>query len=356
MALFNELRVTRDTPLTPEQLAVLQEGSQLAEQFGLDERYRDMADVWLEAAQEWAFEDLEVSVEVGCDEETTAGDREYYDSQEQAVLGALATDALFAFGIESAAYKGSKSALLTMFKVDDVTGSELPHSKYSVGMIGEERPAPMLYEGECFDLPDDQIFALERVLTQRKAGLFYSTLATVNTTLAGEAQLEWALNGNQLLAQAFIDLAWFDQNMRAKAVTGDYQWHDIIDTDNETEFRLLLERYGWPTISHVGDAAAHAATTILQYAPNPVFVEECLNLMKACPPGEVMPWNIAYVEDHMLVISNQPQLYGTQFKQTESGAELYPVASPESVDERRARMGLGSLAAYKSDLRLLYPA
>jgi hypothetical protein len=59
------------------------------------------------------------------------------------------------------------------------------------------------------------------------------------------------------------------------------------------------------------------------------------------------PVNLAYLEDRVRRADGRPQLYATQPDyDTQGNAVAPPVEAPESLDVRRARVGLPPLAAY----------
>jgi hypothetical protein len=53
--------------------------------------------------------------------------------------------------------------------------------------------------------------------------------------------------------------------------------------------------------------------------------------------------DLAYLTDRICMGDGVPQIYGTQWE--------HPIADPEHVDERRAKMGLPPLAEYLAQSR-----
>jgi hypothetical protein len=82
------------------------------------------------------------------------------------------------------------------------------------------------------------------------------------------------------------------------------------------------------------------------------FQRECLRLMSEAPEGEVSRADIAYLEDRVRANEGRPQRYGTQFHTNECG-ELVPrpIEDPDSLDQRRQAVGLGSFAEYQQLIR-----
>lgn len=66
------------------------------------------------------------------------------------------------------------------------------------------------------------------------------------------------------------------------------------------------------------------------------------------------PANSAFLEDRLLTMEDKPQIYGTQFRNIGNGFEPFPIEDPEHVDERRARVGLGTLAENEARIKRVY--
>jgi hypothetical protein len=66
--------------------------------------------------------------------------------------------------------------------------------------------------------------------------------------------------------------------------------------------------------------------------------------MEAAGPTEVAPDDIAYLTDRVRVAQDRPQIYGTQFTCRDGRHVPRPIFDRRRVDERRARVGLDSLA------------
>lgn len=152
-----------------------------------------------------------------------------------------------------------------------------------------------------------------------------------------------------------------DQDMREKVLSDPSAWIKGLDERNTEEMKRIVEAIGWPTVSKVGVVTSESAWLLVQHADHDTeFQLYCLELMKAEPPGEVSPRNIAYLEDRILVHTNRGQVYGTQFNEIrdEDGElvrfEPQPIEEPENVDKRRASVGLESLELYIASITQTY--
>lgn len=120
-----------------------------------------------------------------------------------------------------------------------------------------------------------------------------------------------------------------------------------IDRDNTQWLNHVVDLHGWPGLGLVGRQGAAAAWLLAQHADRePDFQRRCLALMTAMPAGDVEPGHVAYLTDRVLLAEGAPQLYGTQIQRVEGVHQPRDLADPESVDERRASMGLQPLADY----------
>ena len=112
---------------------------------------------------------------------------------------------------------------------------------------------------------------------------------------------------------------------------------DATTRDNTAWLGGVIQEWGWPGRSLVGDDGADAAWLLAQHSDqDPAFQRTS---------------NLAYLTDRVLLKERGTQVYGTQFTSASSGPEPQPIEDPGGVDERRAAMGLGPLAEYAELMR-----
>jgi hypothetical protein len=160
---------------------------------------------------------------------------------------------------------------------------------------------------------------------------------------------------NEPLRQELLQMRDADQRVRSTAFRAT-NFHAILEIDSRHLGRLkqIVEQYGWPGKSLVGEDGANAAWLLVQHATqDPKFMKHCRSLMKrAVEKGEAAARDYAYLEDRVRLQDGKPQLYGTQFVQDSKGRlTLQPLKDPEEVDVRRRKMGLMPLALYEAELR-----
>ena len=119
------------------------------------------------------------------------------------------------------------------------------------------------------------------------------------------------------------------------------------DAKHQARLVQIVEKHGWPGKSLVGDVASGGAFLILQHGDLSTQ-EKYLPLVRdAAATGEVSLSQLALLEDRVLMVRGEPQLYGTQIARGRDGKpSLWPIAEGTPLAERRARMGLEPLAEY----------
>ena len=99
---------------------------------------------------------------------------------------------------------------------------------------------------------------------------------------------------------------------------------------------------------------AEAAWLIVQHAVSDVdFMKRCIPLLKqAVVTQQAESWQLAFLQDRVLTMSNEPQIYGTQFDYDDNGGPIpFPIREPGSVNLRRSELGLNSLEERVEEMR-----
>jgi hypothetical protein len=129
-----------------------------------------------------------------------------------------------------------------------------------------------------------------------------------------------------------------------------------IDDENAVWLRDVVTRFGWPGRSLVGDDGAHAAWLLAQHADrDPALQKHCLTLLEqAVAASEAEPRYLAFLTDRVRLASGQSQIYGTQMTPHDGRFTARRLADPETVDKRRASVGLEPLNEYLDRALKLY--
>jgi hypothetical protein len=120
---------------------------------------------------------------------------------------------------------------------------------------------------------------------------------------------------------------------------------EAVHLENAALLDEAFDSIGWPGRHVVGEDGAAAAFLILQHAICRPDVQRrgLLLLLDAIPRGDANALDAAYLSDRIAVFEGRKQLYGTQFDWTDGALSPAPIADPETVDVRRASVGLPPL-------------
>jgi len=129
-----------------------------------------------------------------------------------------------------------------------------------------------------------------------------------------------------------------------------------IDTDNTAWLKQVVASRGWPGYKLVHEDGAQAAWLLAQHADrDPAFQQQVLELLeKAVLDKDAKPSHLAYLTDRVRTGRDEKQLYGTQFIKAGDDWVPAPIEDEAHVDERRQRIGLGTLAEYAEQIRAAY--
>ena len=115
---------------------------------------------------------------------------------------------------------------------------------------------------------------------------------------------------------------------------------------------LLDDLEAWPGVRTVGEDGAHAAWLIAQLGDRGLQERALEHLEVAVDFGDAPPAHHAFLLDRVRMATGRPQVYGSQMVLAEDGdLAPWPIEDPAHVDERRAHVGLGPLAAHTAQLR-----
>jgi hypothetical protein len=129
-----------------------------------------------------------------------------------------------------------------------------------------------------------------------------------------------------------------------------------IDAQNTAWLEKVIEQYGLPGNSLVGEDGANAVFLIIQHSPNLEFQRKCLALMElAVGQGEASALQLAYLTDRIRIREGKYQFYGTQ-GQCQSDGMIVPflIEDEQNVDERRKAIGLEPIAEYFAQMNEFY--
>jgi len=150
-----------------------------------------------------------------------------------------------------------------------------------------------------------------------------------------------------------------DQDVRAEAVAamrqGDEEQRKALDrqiaemdAENRASLLDIFEKHGFPTPEMIGRDGVSSVFLLVQHADDdPDFQARALELAEPLMQRRGMSrQQYAMLTDRVLLARDQPQLYGSQYRVEQGKVAVLPLADPDNVDARRARMAMGTLASY----------
>ncbi len=118
---------------------------------------------------------------------------------------------------------------------------------------------------------------------------------------------------------------------------------------NGDRLNEIMDEYGWPIVSMVGEEAARGAWKIAQHADRQLDVQRRASRLmeQAAAAGEASARDLAHLRDRVLTNDGYKQIYGTQIAGVEDGVPIpWPCDDPERMDERRAEVGIEPFAVH----------
>jgi hypothetical protein len=124
-----------------------------------------------------------------------------------------------------------------------------------------------------------------------------------------------------------------------------------INEENLIDLNIIIEKYGWPTISLVGQELSTTAFLIGQHQENLEIQKKYLMLMaEALKKNDIKKYQYAYLKDRILVRENKKQVYGTQLSYDNIKKVFYfDVSNTEdiiNIDQRRKEFEMGTISEY----------
>ncbi|PID68027.1 MAG: hypothetical protein CR968_03720 [Flavobacteriia bacterium] len=114
------------------------------------------------------------------------------------------------------------------------------------------------------------------------------------------------------------------------------------DHRNQELVISIIEKCGMPTLNEVTQKQMNAIWLGLQHTTKKYRKKYFPLVEKAVENGDLSKQQYALMKDRILMDEGKPQIYGSQIK----NGKLYKLANPETVNERRKKMGMKPIEDY----------
>ena len=118
--------------------------------------------------------------------------------------------------------------------------------------------------------------------------------------------------------------------------------HAKEDHRNQELVISIIEKCGMPTLNEVTQKHMNAIWLGLQHTDEKIRQKYFPQIEKAVENGDLSKQQYALMKDRILMDEGKPQIYGSQIKK----GKLYKLENPETVNERRKEMGMGTIEDY----------
>ncbi|MES2875466.1 MAG: DUF6624 domain-containing protein [Bacteroidota bacterium] len=128
------------------------------------------------------------------------------------------------------------------------------------------------------------------------------------------------------------------------------------DSVNIIHVSRILDDYGWLGKDKIGPDANQTLFLVVQHSDLEIQQKYLPMIRKASLVGDASKSHLALLEDRVALREGKMQIYGSQVGQFLGSKEYYilPLKDPETVDVRRAEVGLQPLADYVKQWKIVW--
>jgi len=132
----------------------------------------------------------------------------------------------------------------------------------------------------------------------------------------------------------------------------EYYWEikDSLNAANLKQIVAILDAYGWPKISLVGEEASSAVFLVIQHSDLSIQEKYLPHMEIAVSENEAKKSSLAYLIDRINIAKGGKQIYGTQMAFDNETGQVYfdynNLEDIEKVNLRRKEMDLGPIEDY----------
>ena len=130
---------------------------------------------------------------------------------------------------------------------------------------------------------------------------------------------------------------------------------DRVDGANLSRIQEILDQFGFPNVAQVGRDGVSTFFLLVQHASDVQLQRRALDLAKPLMESrQLSRQQYALLTDRVRLAEGKKQLYGTQTDKVDGEIVLKPVEDIDHLDDRRAKMAMGSSKEYLDLIRARY--
>jgi len=130
---------------------------------------------------------------------------------------------------------------------------------------------------------------------------------------------------------------------------------DQIEEKDAIHFKAveaILAKHGWLGPKQVGSKASQTLFLVIQHADAEARRKYVPMMREAVKEKKARASSLALMEDRIAVEAGEKQIYGSQLSIVDGKTALRPTEDPDHLDERRAALGMSTIAEYLANRKL----
>lgn len=124
------------------------------------------------------------------------------------------------------------------------------------------------------------------------------------------------------------------------------------DSLNLIQVAAIIDKYGWLGSDKIGSQANTTLFMVIQHSELSDQIKYLPLMREAVKKGNAKASSLALLEDRVALKQGKRQIYGSQISWNMQTNESFvaPLEDPDTVDQRRAEVGLPSLQTYLAEM------
>ncbi len=147
---------------------------------------------------------------------------------------------------------------------------------------------------------------------------------------------------NTTTIKVLEDILKQDQESIRKFCNHELSSDDLIEIQRR-DFEMvkdIIEKEGFPYINISSQDAYNGAFLSILHSDSIKFMECVIKLFKKAEKNQIIKKHLAFLIDKRSVMMGEPQIYGTQYDQSNGGNKFFPIVDYKNLNARRKEMGL----------------